>query len=128
MKLRIALLALFAILTSSCGITSYSPKDEFKIFKPTSIQNYEIIQTFNEGFGLAMSRDNFMAIAIKSSRDLLPMYDGEIIRGRFIMIDTYTYDTRPDEQGRQTRKTVPLVVPWKEFQDLLKEDSEDKLK
>ena len=122
MKLRFVLLTIVVIVASSCGVSSYSQKDDFKMFKPLSIRNYEIIGTYNEGFGLAVSRDNLMVIAIKSSRDLLPMYDGQTIRGRFVMIDTYSYDTRPNEQGNSTRKTVPLVVPWKEFKDWLNED------
>lgn len=83
--------------------------------KNTWISNYEIIQTIDEGFGLAVSRSNFMVIAIKSSSEFYPMYDGEAIKGSFVMVDTYTYERKPDENGNRQFKTVPVVVPYSEI-------------
>ena len=115
MKSRFALLAILVVLFSGCGVGSVTPRNDiFKIGKNTIISGYEVFQTLDSGFALAMNRNNFMVIAVKSTSTYNPMYDGEIISGTVVMIDTYSYETKSDEQGNRKFKTVPLVVPYSE--------------
>ena len=44
------------------------------------------------------------------------LYDGQIIGGRWVLVDTYTYETK-DERI----KTVPVLMPLSEYKAALKE-------
>ena len=79
------------------------------------ISSYQIFQTLDSNFGLAKNPYNGMIIAVKSSSSFYPIYDGETISGSVVMIDTYSYDSIIDENGRTFTRTVPIVVPYKEY-------------
>ena len=114
----IFLLPLIAILFCGCS-SSYNgiktlPYGTFEVGGATYLDGYKVFQTLTRNFGLARN-DDFMVVAIKSSSEFAPIYDGERLSGLVVMIDTYTYETVKDEHGRSTIKTVPLVVPHKEY-------------
>lgn len=119
MKKRIFIFALLAILVSSCGVStsSLTRPDHFILNRATSISDYQIIQTLDADFGLAMNPYNGMVIALKSSSQFYPIYDKKVIKGTFVMIDTYSYETVKNEIGNSKIKTVPLVIPYKEFKN-----------
>ena len=48
------------------------------------------------------------------------MYDGRLLANDYVMIDTYTYTTYPDELGRTYSKTVPVVIPKEDYLNTLK--------
>ena len=118
MKSRLFLFALVILLVSSCGVSrsgSRARNDNFKIGKTTMISHYEVFQTLDGTFGLAKNPYNGMVIAIKSATQFAPIYDGETISGVVVMTDTYSYDSIIDDNGRTFTRTVPLVVPYKEY-------------
>ena len=89
------------------------------------ISNYKVFQTLDSNFGLATNPYNGMTIAIKSSSQFSPIYDGEIISGTVVMTDTYTYESIINEDtGRTFSRTVPLVVPYKEYSGKKKFDTD----
>ena len=117
MKTRFLCLVILSILASGCGVSGGTARnDHFKIGKTTMISNYKVFQTLNSGFGLATNPYNGMTIAVKSATQFFPIYDGEIISGTVVMTDTYTYESIINEDtGRTFSRTVPLVVPYKEY-------------
>lgn len=121
MKVRLLLLALVATILCGCGSTTAyfsSSPNRFVMGKSTYITNYRVLQTINPHFALAIDNrmvTNRLVIAIRTSEQSDPFYDGQTISGSFVMVDTYTYETNPDEYGRTRVPTVPLVVPKDEY-------------
>lgn len=120
---KVVLWSLLAIFACSCAVSTPSLKrDSFELFKTTSISDYVVFQTAENGeFGLATNPYNGMVIAVRSSSLFFPLYYQRAIKGMVIMIDTYSYETVPDEQGRTKRLTVPVVVPYREIKNKQKE-------
>lgn len=118
MKNRFLIWMILSILITSCGVSSRDNRvraDNFKIGKTTRISDYQVFQTLDSTFGLAKNPYNGMVIAIKSSTQFTPIYDGELIFGPVVMTDTYSYDSIIDDNGRTFTRTVPIVVPYKEY-------------
>lgn len=118
MKKRFLFWMILSILISSCGVSRSDGvvrADNFKIGRTTRISNYQVFQTLDSTFGLAQNSYNGMIIAIKSSSQFTPIYDGEMIFGPVVMTDTYSYDSIIDDNGRTFTRTVPVVVPYKEY-------------
>ena len=121
MKARLFILSLIAYILCGCSVMSNSytlpTSTQFAMGKGTYISNYRIIQTLNEHFALAADNrvGSNMIIAVRTSGGFDPFYDEEIISGQFVMVDTYTYETVPDDNGRTRAKTVPLVVPRADY-------------
>lgn len=120
MKARLFLLVIIAILLCGCGTSYYSTSsNQFSMGKTSYISNYRVLQTINTHFVLATDTKivaSPMIVAIRTSDEANPFYDNQMISGGFVMVDTYTYDTVPDENGRSRRKTVPLLIPKAEYQ------------
>lgn len=122
MKTKLFLLTLAMAIFCGCS-SSYSISTspyQLAIGKKTYISNYRVIQTIDTHFALAVDSrivDYPFVIAIKSSVEHAPFYDGQIITGSFVMIDTYTYETVPDKENRTFVKTVPLVIPKNEYNE-----------
>ena len=102
---------------STDGLFSKS-RTQFSIGTTYSITDYRIIQTINPHLGLAKSASG-LVLAVQTSDSFDPFYDNLFISGQFVMISTYTYSTVPDEYGRVFSKTVPLVVPLRDYKELL---------
>lgn len=67
----------------------------------------EVIQTLQKGIALARTSD-FDIVRIDSKYETF--YDGKKISGRYILVDTYSYET-----NRGTVKTVPVYVAESEI-------------
>lgn len=119
MKRVFILLLLLAEILCGCSTTySSTSSAKFSMGKTTYISNYRVMQTLNPHLVLAIDNravENKLIIAIQTASRSNPMYDEQIISGRFVMVDTFTYETTRDRYGRTTRKTVPLVVPEKDY-------------
>lgn len=113
------ILALFSIILSGCGTTmAVTNTNDFAVGKTTRISNYRVLQTLNSHFALALDESptpNIMVVAIRTSENHSPFYDGQKIGGLFVMIDTYTYETNPDNNGVTRVKTVPLIIPKDDY-------------
>ena len=120
MKARLFIVAIIATILCGCGSTaSYSSSPHrFVMGRATFITNYRVFQTISPHFALAIDNrvvTNRLVIAIRTSEESDPFYDGQTIAGSYVMVDTYTYETNPDEYGRTRVPTVPLVVPRNEY-------------
>ena len=109
-----------ALLLCGCGPMRYtSSSAKFAVGKTSYISDYRVIQTLNAHFALAKDSrivSNPLVIAIRTAEDADPFYDGQSISGQFVMVDTYTYETAASTAANIRMKTVPLVVPKKEYQ------------
>ncbi len=107
-------------LISSCSIFNGSPALKYSYqFQPgcvTSVYNAKVFQTL-ETKKIALAEysngSEHIIFAIKSNEVVL--YDELTFSGEFVMMDTYTYETYPDELGHTRIKTVPLVVSKSEY-------------
>ena len=112
------LLPLF-VLFNSCVTLSLIASDieaqhrEFEIGKKTNLNGSRIFQTLGKREGLAVLDGTVFYYAISSDFD--PLYDNEHLTGWGVMIDTYCYETVPDEYGRTKIKYVPYVIPLKDY-------------
>lgn len=118
---RFLIVIAFALLICGCSSMRYtSSSAKFAIGKTSYISDYRVIQTLNAHFALVRDNrlvDNPLVIAIRTAEDSdILFYDGQTISGQFVMIDTYTYETAASTAERIRMRTVPLVVPKKEYQ------------
>ena len=118
---KFLILFTIALLFCGCGPMRYtSSSAKFAIGKTTYISDYRVIQTLNAHFALVRDNrlvDNPLVIAIRTEDDSdILFYDGQTISGLFVMIDTYTYETAASTADKIRMRTVPLVVPKKEYQ------------
>ncbi|MGM9754004.1 MAG: hypothetical protein ACI3ZK_08165 [Candidatus Cryptobacteroides sp.] len=44
------------------------------------------------------------------------LYDGQVVEGTWVLVDTYTYETK-----NNNIKTVPVLMPLSEYKAALKE-------
>ena len=110
------MILLVSILTG-CSILSSANSLQYssqpKIGCVTYINQATVFQTLGEHFALARYKypdGSQMVAAMQTGDGDSPMYDGRVIGGEFVMIDTYTYETVPDKYGRSSMKTVPLLL------------------
>ena len=125
--LVIFLTALAFVLTG-CSVTGpyltsnprteglYSNEPQFVLDKTVSVANARIIQTVNPHFGIAVFSSGLL-FAVSTSDSFDPLYDDLKIAGSFVMIQTYTYETREDEYGRTKIKTIPVIVPLRDYKN-----------
>lgn len=121
MKIRLLILSICALILSGC-VSSYMTLSttNFELGKVTRLNNFLVFQS-TEHFALAAETKlvaSPLIVAIRTSKYYEPFYDGKVIRGRFVMVDTYTYETVPDDNGRTRMKTIPLLVPFEEYNGL----------
>lgn len=114
-----AILFIFILLSlnscSSLALYAYkeslSRKDNINSQKTTL--HLKVFQTINSELALALT-NNFDTLEPSDcvaiySRDIV-LYDGRGIQGKFVLVDTYTYNSKTSIQ-----KTVPVFMPWKEY-------------
>ena len=113
-------LLLVMVSISSCSVfnqgTSLHYSSQFQPGCVTGVYNAKVFQTIvAEGLALAeySNGNENIIFAVKSEEVVL--YDGLNFSGEFVMMDTYTYETYPDELGRTFIKTVPLVVSRSQY-------------
>jgi hypothetical protein len=106
---------------SPVSVKSYLPYNvQPKVGHITMIRDALVFQVLEKHFALAdVAMYNVgvskMVVAIRMGEDDSPMYDSRVLSGEFVMIDTYTYTTVPDEYGRTFSKTVPVVIPRADY-------------
>ncbi len=121
MKLRTIIVAVAVLLATACGTSKYGIKstapDDFKMGQSTWIFQYTVFQRLEPGFCLVESSfsDQIIAVRAHEGFEYYPFYDKQLISGKYVMVDTYTYETVPDFRGRVYEKTVPLVIPLEEY-------------
>lgn len=115
------------VATSTNVYPTYLPYNpQPRVGYVTTIRNAEIFQTLGDHFALADwtlfngSLTRKLVVAIRCNDDDSPMYDGRVLSGEYVMVDTYTYTTYPDELGRTFSKTVPIVIPKEDYLKELK--------
>ena len=107
MKHIIILLSLLvSLLFTSCAAMKSGQGIE------TTYLSVEIFQTLNKNAALAHTRD-WKVVKIESLEDTY--YDGKAISGTFVLVDTYTYETK-----NETTKTVPVYIRLDEYRRLQK--------
>jgi hypothetical protein len=113
--------AVAVLLATACGTSKYGIKstapDDFKMGQSTWIFQYTVFQRLEPGFCLVESSfsDQIIAVRAHEGFEYYPFYDKQLISGKYVMVDTYTYETVPDFRGRSFEKTVPLVIPLEEY-------------
>ena len=121
MKIKTIMVALTILLATACGTSKYGIKstgpDDFKVGQSTWIFQYTVIQQLEPGFCLVESSFSEQIIAVRAQKgfEYYPFYDNQLISGKYVMVDTYTYETVPDHRGRVFEKTIPLVIPLEEY-------------
>ena len=121
MKLRTIIAAVAVLLVTACGTSKYGIKstapDEFKVGYSTWIFEYVVFQRLEPGLCLVQSSFSDQIIAVRAHEGFkyYPFYDDQLISGKYVMVDTYTYEPVPDFRGRVFERTVPLVIPLEEY-------------
>ena len=121
MKLKTIVMALAVLLATACGTSKYGIKstgpDDFKRGQSTWIYRYMVFQTLEPGLCLVRSSFSEQIVAIRADENCkyYPFYDQQEISGKYVMVDSYTYETIPDLLGRRFERTVPLVIPLEEY-------------
>ena len=122
-KIKTILLMVMSILLVSCSAQKHLVRighsPEFRMEWYTPIRNYTVLQIQDPNFFLAVDDASVRpsVIAVSISNELGPVYEGQKLHGIYVMIDTYTYETRSNET-----KTVPLVMPIKDYENLKYEE------
>lgn len=109
MKKYLAIYA--ALLVTLAAFTSCSSSNTagVGISRERGSMGFKIFQTLDKGEALVHPTSNSVDVAkIVSLEELY--YDGKVIGGYFILIDTYKYQTRNGDI-----KTVPVFIKQKEY-------------
>ncbi len=103
------LLSLFiAVALTSCSVLGFGgSQDRSNISSRNTYLSVKIFQTLDEGSALAIT-DNHDAVKIISNEEVY--YDGKVVSGRFILVDTYSYTTT-----KGVDKTVPVFMKELEY-------------
>lgn len=113
----IFLLSLLLAVSCSTGrhLARVGHSPEFAMNMYTPLRNYTVLQVYDSNFCLAMDDASVQpsVIAITLSDREGPVYEGQKVKGLYVMIDTYTYETKGG-----VSKTVPLVTPIRDFEDI----------
>ena len=117
MKKLIYILMLLMMVSCSTGrhLARVGHSPDFAIGMYTPVNHYKILQVQSNSFCLAVDDAVIRpsVIAITMSEDTPPFYEGQKLKGIYVMIDTYTYETKSNEM-----KTVPLVTPIRDFEEM----------
>ena len=117
--MRRLMIFLMAVVAVSCSTgrhlarVGHSPHFAMDMYTP--IRNYTVLQVYDKNFCLAVDDAPIQptVIAITLSDREGPVYEGQKLRGLYVMIDTYTYETKGN-----TVRTVPLVTPIRDYEDM----------
>lgn len=113
------LLLLVALLLVSCGTTQHLARVghsfTFRENCYTPIRDYRIIQVLDQNFCLAAQfrKGGPKVIAVSVSDKSGPIAKEQVLEGLYVMLDTYTYETKTGETV-----TVPLVTSIRDFEDI----------
>ena len=119
-KHLIMLLAV-SLLLSSCGIVTNTAS----ISNPNTIgtklgdrcnMKLKVFYTFSRSEALCLQEGSYSRDVYKIVTETNILYDGQIIGGTWVLVDTYTYETKDN-----SIKTVPVLMPLSEYKAALKE-------
>ena len=114
MKHLIMLLAV-SLLLSSCGIFSIGAASG-KNIGDRCVLKLEVFQTLSRNEALCVETSLYSNDVYKIITESNLLYDGQVIRRRWVLVDTYTYETKDNRI-----KTVPVLMPLSEYKAALKE-------
>ena len=108
---KVLLLFVALIMLSSCSLLFSSGSASSRLTERARL-DLEIFQTLDENTALALTND-YKVVQIKSYEAIL--YDGKTLSDTFILIDTYTYQTKDE-----TTKTVPVYMKSGEYYRIMR--------
>ena len=115
MNMKRKLLPLFSIsillLVSSCSIFTRASLSNATIGDKCYL-NATIFQAVNSHEALATTSRELNSIVVKLITSEDTYYDGKRVSGTFIMVDTYTYESK-----QETIKTVPVFIKVSEYKE-----------
>lgn len=113
-KIEILLVMTCCVVLTSCFSFSTLPTYNQLNNQPNDQTNYElnkrsyidvkVFQTLSNHHALAWDND-YNVVSLYDDSQVF--YDGKLIRGYWVMTDTYSYETKDD-----FTKTVPSLVPY----------------
>ena len=105
MKKLLSLLSIsILLLASSCSVFTRASLSHATIGDKCHF-NATIFQAVNSHEALATTSRDPSSIVVKLITSEDTYYDGKIVSGTFIMVDTYTYENK-----QETIKTVPVFI------------------
>lgn len=112
MKKKLLLLLSISILlfVSSCAVFTRTPLYNAKIGDQCYLR-VKIFQALNSHEALAKGNEiNSIVVKLITTEDTF--YDGKVLCGEYIMVDTYTYTYKPDtkKETEEYVKTVPVFI------------------
>ena len=117
-KHLIMLLAV-SLLLSSCGIVTNTASTSNTIGTKLGDRcnlNLKVFQTLSKTEALCTQEGSYSIDVYKIVTETNILYDGQIIGGTWVLVDTYTYETKDN-----SIKTVPVLMPLSEYKAALKE-------
>ena len=112
MKKKLLLLLSISILlfASSCSVFTRTSLSHATI-GDTCYLRVKIFQALNSHEALAKSNEN-NSIVVKLITTEDAFFDGKVLSGEYIMVDTYTYTYKPDtkKETEEYVKTVPVFI------------------
>ncbi|MDD7083584.1 MAG: hypothetical protein PUI22_07085 [Bacteroidales bacterium] len=119
-KHLIMLLAV-SLLLSSCGIVTNTASTSNPNIIGTKLGdrcnlNLKVFQTLSKTEALCTQEGSYSMDVYKIVTETNILYDGQIIGGTWVLVDTYTYETKDN-----SIKTVPVLMPLSEYKAALKE-------
>ena len=109
MKRAIILLSTTLLLLSSCSVFTRVSLSNASIGDKCYL-NATIFQAVNSHEALATTSRELNSIVVKLITTEDTYYDGKRVSGNFIMVDTYTYQSK-----QETIKTVPVFIKVSEY-------------
>ena len=116
-KHLIMLLAV-SLLLSSCGIVTNTASTSNPNTIGTKLGdrcnlNLKVFQTLSRNEALCMEKSLYSSNDVyKIITESNLLYDGQVISGRWVLVDTYTYETKDNRI-----KTVPVLMPLSEYKE-----------
>ena len=111
LKNLIMLLAV-SLLLSSCGIFSIGAASGKQLGDKCDLK-LEVFQTLSRNEALCMEKSLYSSNDVyKIITESNLLYDGQVISGRWVLVDTYTYETKDNRI-----KTVPVLMPLSEYKE-----------
>ena len=101
-------------LLSSCSVFDLTSLSNATIGDKCYL-NVKIFQALNSHEALAKGfENNSIVVKLITSEDTF--FDGKVLKGEYIMVDTYTYTYKPDAQKgtEEYIKTVPVFIKTSE--------------
>ena len=109
------LIALATSVLSGCSVlqsTSQPQKGK------TVVLDMKVIQTLSQHSALALTKVSgysvYLGDVVKVISETGIMYDDLVLKGRFVLVGTYTYETK-----KETIKTVPVYMSSSEYKNIV---------